>query len=78
MKITKKISKKNQKIKKSLSRITFTQNGSRYAEKGRKKNFVPISVQTQPGEENSEKNSRKLKKIKKPLSGIIFSQNEMR
>ena len=77
MKIPKKNSKKNQKIKKSLSGISFSQNGSRLAEKERKKNFVPIFVHTRPGEENSEKNSKKIQKIKKLLSGIIFSQNGM-
>ena len=45
-----------------------------------KKKFklVPNSVQTQPGQENSEKNSKKIQKIKKPLSSIFFSQNWMR
>ena len=43
-----------------------------------KKILVPISIHTQPGEENSEKNSKKIQKIKKPLSGIIFNQNGMR
>ena len=38
--------------------------------------LVPNSVQTQPGQENSEKKKEeKNQKIKKPLSGIIFSQN---
>ena len=39
-----------------------------------KKILVPISIHTQPGEENSEKNSKKIQKIKKPLFGIIFCQ----
>ena len=51
----KKNSKKNQKIKKSLSGIIFSQNGSRLAEKEKKKIFVSIFVPTWPGEENSEK-----------------------
>ena len=46
--------------------------------KRKKKNFVPNSIHTWPGEENSEKNSKKIQKIEKPLSGIIFSQNGMR
>ena len=46
--------------------------------KREKKKFAPISVHTQPGEENSEKNSKKIQKIKKPISSIIFSQNVMR
>ena len=40
-----------------------------------KKNLVPNSAHTRPGQENSEKIAKKLKKIKKPLPGIIFSQN---
>ena len=52
--------------------------GDRPKKREEKKNFVPISVHTRPGEENSEKNSKKIQKIKKPLSGIIFSQNGMR
>ena len=37
-----------------------------------KKNLVPNSTHTRPGQENSKKNS---KKIRKPLPGIIISQN---
>ena len=48
------------------------------AEKEKKKNLVPNSIHTRPGQENSEKNSKKIQKIKKPLSSIIFSENEMR
>ena len=48
------------------------------AEKEKKKNLVPNSVQTRPGQENSEKNSKKVQKIVKPLPGIIFSQNGIR
>ena len=43
-----------------------------------KKNFVPNSVHTRPGEENSEKNSKKFEKNKIPLSGIIYSLNGKR
>ena len=50
----------------------------RLAEKEKKKNLVPNSVHTRPGQENSEKNSKKVQKIIKPLPGIIFSQNGMR
>ena len=46
----------------------------RQAEK-EKKNLVPNSVHTRPGQENFKKNS---KKIEKPLPSIIFNQNEMR
>ena len=47
----------------------------RQAKKEKKKNLVPNSVHTQPGQENIEKNS---KKIKKPLPNNILSQNGMR
>ena len=50
----------------------------RLAEKGTKKNLVPNSVHTRPGQENSQKKSKKIQKIIKPLPGIIFSQNGMR
>ena len=43
-----------------------------------KKNLVPNSVHSRPGQENSEKNSKKIQKIIKPLPGFIFSQNGMR
>ena len=49
----------------------------RKAEKD-KKNLVPNSVNTRPGQENSEKNSLKIQKIKKPLFDIICSENRMR
>ena len=39
---------------------------------------MPNSVQTRPGQENSEKNRKKIQKIEKPRSGIIFTQNGMR
>ena len=54
------------------------QNGMRLAKKEKKKNLVPNSVHTRPGQENSEKNSKKIEKSKQPLSCIIFSQNGMR
>ena len=57
MKIKKKI-EKNQKIKKPLSGIIFSQNGMRKAEKD-KKNLVPNSVHTRPGQENSTKIEKK-------------------
>ena len=40
-----------------------------------KKNFVPNSVHTKPGEENLEKNRKKIKKVN---SGIISIQNGLR
>ena len=44
-------------------------------DKKKKKNLVPNSVHTRPGQENSEKkNSQKIQKIKKPFFGIISSQ----
>ena len=50
----------------------------RQAEKKKKKNLVPNTVHTRPGQANSEKNSKKIKKIIKPLPGIISSPNGMR
>ena len=49
----------------------------RQAEK-EKKNLVPNSVHTRPGQENFEKNSKKIQKIIKPLPSIICSQSGMR
>ena len=45
------------------------------SEKERKKNLVPNSVYTRPGQENFEKNRKKNQKIKKINSGIISIQN---
>ena len=73
-KIPKKIVKKIQQIIKPLPDIIFTKNGMRQAAK-EKKNLVPNSIHTRPGQENFKKNS---KKIEKPLPSIIFNQNEMR
>ena len=69
-----KINKKIQKMKKHNSDIISIQNGLREAMKA-KKNLVLYSVQTWPGQENSEKNS---KTIQKALSSNIFSQNGMK
>ena len=77
MKIPKKNSKKNQKIKKPLSGIISIQKRLGEVEKERKI-LVPNSVHSRLGQENSEKKSKKIKKIKKPLCGIILSQNGMR
>ena len=48
------------------------------AEKERKKNLVPNSVPTQPGNEYSKKTSKKIQKIKKHHSNIISIQTGMR
>ena len=50
----------------------------RQAEKEKKKNLVPNSVHTRPGQENSKKNNKKIQKIIKPLPGLSFNQNGMR
>ena len=65
MKISKKIAGKFKKLKNQISR------------EREKKNLVPNSIHTRPGQENFEKNSKKIKTIKKPYSDIIFSQNRM-
>jgi len=43
-----------------------------------KKNLVPNSVHTRPGQENSKKNSKKILKIKKVNSGIISIRKGLR
>ena len=53
-KIPKKNRKKNQKIKKPIYGIIFSQNGMRLADKERKKNLLPNSIPTQPELENSK------------------------
>ena len=63
-KFQKKIEKKIEKSKTLFPELFLAKTGVDTPKKREKKNFVPISVQTQPGEENSEKNSRKLKKLK--------------
>ena len=50
----------------------------RQAEKKKKKNLIPNSVHTRPGQENSQKNIKESRKIIKPLPGNFFSQNGMR
>ena len=50
----------------------------RQAEKEKNQIFVPNSVYTRPGQENSQRNCKKFQNIIKPLPGIIFSQNGMR
>ena len=52
--------------------------GDEIGRKREKKNLVPNSVHTRPGQENSQKKSKKIQKIVKPLPGFIFSQNGMR
>ena len=76
-KIPKTIEKKIKKLKNLFMALFLPKTGMRQAEK-EKKNFVPNSVHTRHGQENSEQNSKKIKKIKTPLPGIIFGQNEMR
>ena len=41
-----------------------------------KKILVPYSVQTRPGQENSEKNTKKIQKMKKLLSSNIFKPKQ--
>ena len=72
MKIPKKIEKKIKKIKKSLSRIIYCQNGRRMAVKERKKILVPNSVHTRSGDENSEK--KKEKKLKNLFPALFIAK----
>ena len=57
-KIPKKIAKKLKKLKKPLPDIIFCQNGTREAEKEKKKILLLNSVHTQLGQGNSEKSSK--------------------
>ena len=62
VKIPKKNSKKNQKTKKQLSGVIFSQNGMRYDEIGQERDkriLDPNSAQTRPGGEDSEKKQQK-------------------
>ena len=43
-----------------------------------RKNLVPNSAHTRPGQENFEQNSKKFQKIKKVHSGIISIQNGLK
>ena len=74
-KFRKKIATKFNKLKNPFPALFLAKTGRDRPRKREKKILVPISIHTQHGQENSEKNSNK---IKKPLSGIIFSQNRMR
>ena len=76
--ITKKNSKKSQKIREQLFGIIFIQIGIRQAEKERKKVQTPIPFILDPREKIPKKNSKKFKKIKKQLSVVIFSKNGTR
>ena len=77
-KIPKKIKKKKNKKLKNHFPAFFQSKRDEIGRKGEKKILVQKSVQTQPGQENSEKNCKKIEKFKKPLSVINFSQNGMR
>ena len=76
-KIPKKIAKKFKKLKTSL-RHYFQPKRDEIGQKSERKILVHNSVQTQPEQENCEKNSKKFQKIIKPLLGISFIQNGMR
>ena len=76
-KIPKNIAKKLKKLKNLFPALFLAKTGKDRPRNRKKKNFVPNSVHTRPGEENSEKNCKKIRKFKKPPSGNIFSQNGM-
>ena len=48
--------------------------GMRQAKKVKKKNLIPNSVHTRPGQENSQKNNKKSLKIIKPLPGNFLAK----
>ena len=52
--------------------LFLAKKGMRYAEKVRKKNLVPNSVHTRPGQQNFEKNSKKILKIKKKKLFLVL------
>ena len=60
--ITKKNSKKIQKIREQLFGIIFSQIGMRQAEKERKQFQTPIPLILDPGEKIPKKNSKKIQK----------------
>ena len=74
-KIPKEIVKKLKKFKNHFPTLFLAKTGWDRRRKRKKKILQPNFVQTQLGQENSEKNSKKIEKIKKPLSDIISSQN---
>ena len=63
-KISKKIAKKLEKLKKPLSDINFSQNGLRQAEKEKKKFYPRIQFILDPGKKSPKKIAKKLKKLK--------------
>ena len=73
----KKIVKKLKNFKTS-SRHDFQPKRDEIGQKSERKILVHNSVQTQPEQENCEKNSKKFQKIIKPLLGIRFILNGMR
>ena len=77
-KISKKNSKKIQKITNPLPGIFFLPKRDEIGRKSENKILLQNSVHTRPRQENSEKNSKKMQKISKPLPGIIFSPNGIR
>ena len=74
---SKKIQKNSKNYKRSF-RHYFYSNRDDIGRERVKKNFVPNSVPTRPGQKNSKKNSNKIQKIKEPHSGIVSFQNGMR
>ena len=76
--ITKKNSKKLQKIRAQLFGIIFSQIGLRQAQKERKQFYTTIPLILDPGEKIPKKNCKKIQKIKKQLSGVSFRQNGIR
>ena len=78
MKIPKKIRKNFKELIKSLSGIIFSQNRMRWIEKERKKKFVPNSVLTRFGKENSEKYSKKFQKLKYLFPALFLAKTGVR
>ena len=72
--------KKNQKNQKTSFRQYFLLKRDEIGGKRvrKKKIFLPNSVHTWPGEENSEKHIKKIQKNKIPLSSIISIENGLK
>ena len=72
-KIPKKIAKKFNKLKNLFPALLLAKSGWDRPKK-EKKNLVPYSVQTRPGQENSEKKEEKLKKFKNLIPELFLEK----
>ena len=73
-KIPKKIAKKFKKLKNLFPVLFLAKTGQDRPRKREKKNLVPNSVHTQPGQEYYEKNTKKFKKLKNLFRALFLSK----